>query len=117
MLAGLLVIAAVAPLRPRGLPPEAVTSPSFDGQPAATLAGALFDYPADTQRVAPDPPPRATLLREPGLTTAALRTLAGDSLTEDTGPTDTNPTPSQAHPTRDSLLSGVPTAGRAWSSS
>jgi tetratricopeptide (TPR) repeat protein len=113
LLVGLLVIAAVAPLTTTPLPPESAVYPTFDGQPAALPANAVFDYLAGTQRIPTDPPPLATVLREPGLTTRALRAIVGEMMIEDRGPDDQSPNPSEPHPVRDNLLAAGPDR---WSS-
>jgi tetratricopeptide (TPR) repeat protein len=113
LLVGMLVIAAVAPLTTTPLPPDSAVYPSFDGQPAPMPAAAVFDYLADAQRIPTDPPPRGTILREPGLTTRALRAIVGEMMTEDQGPTEQVPTPSEPHPVRDNLLAAGPDR---WSS-
>jgi hypothetical protein len=113
LLVGMLVIAAVAPLTTTPLPPAGAVYPPFDGQPAALPANAVFDYLADAQRLPTDPPPRGTILREPGLTIRALRAIVGEMMTEDQGPSDQSPNPSEPHPVRDNLLAAGPDR---WSS-
>ncbi|HMA33959.1 MAG TPA: hypothetical protein VKY74_05700, partial [Chloroflexia bacterium] len=113
LLAGLLVIAALAPLSDRPLPAEMLLPPPFDGQPVLSPSSAIFDYPAASQRVVAEPPPHNTILREPGLTTRALRAIAAHMLVEDTGPGTNRDTPSPAHPASDEVLMGGPAR---WSS-
>lgn len=109
LLIALLVLAALAPLGDRAPNPAAVSGPAFDGQPPATLADGLFNYPADTQRQPPEPPGFATTLHETGLTSRLLRACAADMLLEsnDASP-PVQPQPSPARPVRDAIMAGGP---------
>ncbi|HUS16790.1 MAG TPA: tetratricopeptide repeat protein [Chloroflexia bacterium] len=108
LLLGLLGITALAPLS--GTPPPATVllPAAFDGRPAADPAAALFDYPAESQRVPAQLPPHAAVLHEPGITSGYLYAIAADMMVEDSGPSERDAGPSPAHPIRDSALGGGP---------
>src|SRR6476661_1221659 len=83
LLIGMLVIAALAPLASPAGSPVALQEPPFDGQPPLTLADAIFNYPAESERQAVLPASKATILRVAPFSTEALNAIGGAMIIED----------------------------------